>query len=178
MQISLALEGEKANRKIEVRTYSPDGPLVGKLDLSNSGSGLFTKKTIALSCSGEPGFRTIIPFYLVYEGDEGAVKINWIYVTSKVAKQIPVPPLEPDPVIGDLDGDDKFTSIDFMLLKRYLLDIDVDVPMDYWLEAGDVDGDGQLNSIDFILFKKRLLDLIDKFPIEIKESETPEVNYK
>lgn len=169
MQLSLAVDGEKADRKIEVRVDSPDGPIVGKLDLSGSATSSFTKKTIELSCSAEEGVPKQVQFYLVYKGDKGAVKINWIYVTRINAIQVTVPKVEPNIIYGDLDMDDNFTSVDFGLLRKYLLSTNFDFPIDNWLEVGDVNGDDELNAIDFALFRKRLLGLIDKFPVEMIE---------
>ncbi len=66
-------------------------------------------------------------------------------------------------VVGDLNSDGKFNSIDFGLLKAYLLKLSL-MPID--LTAADVDGNGSVNSIDFGYMKQRLLGMIPKLPIE------------
>ncbi len=179
MYIALATDCEVGEKQIEVRISSPTGPLEGILDLRDKTVSPYSMYKIKLRGSYSDGFGEPVDFYLVYKGDSGAVKVNWIYITrtgNSIA--VPIPELEPAIVLGDLDRDDKFSALDFALLRKYLLGIDVDVPIDYWMEVGDVDGDGELTSIDFGLFRKRLLGLINKFPVETSMAIIPEVNIK
>jgi hypothetical protein len=66
-------------------------------------------------------------------------------------------------VAGDLNSDDTFDSLDFGLLRVYLLKL-TNTPID--LTNADVDGDGEVNSLDFACMRKKLLGMISKFPIE------------
>ncbi len=72
-------------------------------------------------------------------------------------------PTPPKGVVGDLNSDGSFNSIDFGLLRSYLLML-TNLPID--LTNADVDGNGQVNALDFAYMRKRLLGMISKFPIE------------
>ena len=66
--------------------------------------------------------------------------------------------------VGDVSGDTKVNSTDYLLLKQYILGIinDFQVADDLW--AADVNGDQRINSTDFLLMKQYLLGIINKFP--------------
>ncbi len=66
-------------------------------------------------------------------------------------------------VLGDLNSDGRFNSIDFGLLRAYLLKMTL-IPID--MTAADVDGNGSVNSIDFAYMRQKLLGIISKFPNE------------
>lgn len=71
--------------------------------------------------------------------------------------------LEPDgvePVItGDLNGDGQVNSLDYILMRRYVLDIIDEFPVP-GIEAADFNGDGKIDSLDYILLRRYLLDLM------------------
>ncbi|OPZ92247.1 MAG: Endoglucanase E-4 precursor [Firmicutes bacterium ADurb.Bin419] len=71
---------------------------------------------------------------------------------------------------GDLNSDGNANSIDFGLMKQYLLGIlklpENTADANKFKTAADLNGDKSVNSLDFGLFKSRLLGLISKFPIE------------
>jgi len=77
--------------------------------------------------------------------------------------QVTPTPTKSTVVLGDLNSDGKFNSIDFGLFKATLLKLPTQ-PVN--LAAADVDGNGSQNSIDFGYMKQRLLGMISKFPIE------------
>ncbi|MFZ5985686.1 MAG: dockerin type I domain-containing protein [Bacillota bacterium] len=77
-------------------------------------------------------------------------------------------------LIGDVNGDDSVNSIDFTIVRRLILDIINDLPVDDDLWAGDVDGDGNIDNIDYDLIKRHILGIIDKFPKE-EVNPTPTV---
>ncbi|OPZ84547.1 MAG: Endoglucanase E1 precursor [Firmicutes bacterium ADurb.Bin419] len=58
---------------------------------------------------------------------------------------------------GDVDGNGAVNSIDFGLMKMYLLGMTKDFPADDGLKAGDLNGDGKITSIDFGLIRMKLL---------------------
>ena len=68
---------------------------------------------------------------------------------------------------GDVNGDDEIDSIDFALLKSYLLGNIIVFPSQNGLKAADVDGNGEVNSIDYALLKQYLLGIITKLPYSI-----------
>ncbi|RCX09108.1 dockerin type I repeat protein [Anaerobacterium chartisolvens] len=54
---------------------------------------------------------------------------------------------------GDLNGDGKVDSIDYSLLRRYILELDSDIN----IEAADLNSDGNVNSADLAMLKRVLL---------------------
>ncbi|HOQ00052.1 MAG TPA: glycoside hydrolase family 11 protein [Acetivibrio clariflavus] len=68
-------------------------------------------------------------------------------------------------IVGDIDGNGEISSIDYGLLKKYLLGFIDSFDYEYGLEAADVNGDGEINSLDLALYKKYLLGIISEFAI-------------
>lgn len=68
--------------------------------------------------------------------------------------------------IGDVNGDNEVNSTDITWMKRYILKIINDFPVEDDLWAADVDGDTFINSTDFSWMKKYVLNIINKFPKE------------
>lgn len=68
--------------------------------------------------------------------------------------------------IGDVNGDGNINSIDFALMRRYLLDSKEIFPISNGTWAADTDGNGIFNSIDFAYMRQFLLGIINAFPIE------------
>ncbi len=68
-------------------------------------------------------------------------------------------------IYGDVNGDGAFNSLDFGLMRQYLLGTGK-FTYGYASQAADVNGDGELNSLDFALMRLHLLGEISKFPIE------------
>lgn len=68
-------------------------------------------------------------------------------------------------LVGDLNGDGSFNSIDFGYLRLYLLGYIREFPVENGLKAADLNGDGSVNSIDFGYMGKYLLGSINKFPV-------------
>ena len=76
-------------------------------------------------------------------------------------------------VYGDVNGSGSVDSIDFALVKSYLLGRISEFPSPNGIKAGDVNGDGEINSIDVGLMKSFLLGFIGKFPAENVPVVTP-----
>ncbi|NLD46367.1 MAG: hypothetical protein GX660_04100 [Clostridiaceae bacterium] len=63
--------------------------------------------------------------------------------------------------IGDLNGDGKVNSTDYVLLRRYILGLIGEFPVKDGLKAADLNGDGKVNSTDYAALKRKLLEIID-----------------
>ncbi|AEV67950.1 expansin EXLX1 family cellulose-binding protein [Acetivibrio clariflavus] len=75
--------------------------------------------------------------------------------------------------VGDVNGDNNVDSIDFALMKSFILKIINTLPAEDSLLAGDLDGDGSINSIDCALMKQYLLGMIKVFPKTQSPAPTP-----
>lgn len=104
----------------------------------------------------------------VYEGDtlifgtepDGTTPSETEPVKTPVSTQTPTPTPTPTPsettaMVGDIDGNGDFNSIDFGYLRMYLLGSKTLTKAQ--LEAADVDGNGSVNSLDFGLMRQVLL---------------------
>lgn len=78
----------------------------------------------------------------------------------------PTPTANPAIVYGDVTGDGEVNSIDFAVMRMFLLGKRKEMPGQNWEIAGDLNGDGSVNSIDFAIFRSYLLAKIKKFPVE------------
>ncbi|HOQ01581.1 MAG TPA: CotH kinase family protein [Acetivibrio clariflavus] len=65
---------------------------------------------------------------------------------------------------GDVNSDNSIDSIDYAVMKSYLLGISSQIPFD--VSVADLNGDGSVNSIDLALMKSYLLGIITSFPAE------------
>lgn len=109
---------------------------------------------------------------------KGAIDSFYIYFKS-LDSVLPTPTPTPTPTpsstptptaanakVGDVSGDGTFNSIDFAMMRSYLLRMIKDFPCANDLYCSDVDGDGSINTIDFAHMRKYLLGMINKFPKE------------
>lgn len=71
---------------------------------------------------------------------------------------------------GDVDGSGEVNSIDYALIKSYLLGNITDFPDANGKSAADVNGDGSIDSLDISLTKSFILGIIEKFPAETPTS--------
>lgn len=71
----------------------------------------------------------------------------------------------PDVIYGDVTGDGKVNSIDFAMMRQYLLGIINKMDADNWNKSGDLNNDGKVNSIDFAILRQYLLSIITKLPV-------------
>ncbi|MGB8451627.1 MAG: dockerin type I repeat-containing protein [Anaerocolumna sp.] len=56
---------------------------------------------------------------------------------------------------------------DYALMKKYLLGLINDFPVENDLTAGDLNLDGVIDALDFAVFKKYLLGVISELPYSI-----------
>lgn len=75
--------------------------------------------------------------------------------------------------IGDVNGDNNVDSLDFALMKKFLLNSNNVFPVQDSLWVGDLDGDGNINSLDFALFRQYLVGKIKVFPKSQSPTPTP-----
>lgn len=68
---------------------------------------------------------------------------------------------EPEPLMGDVDGDGEVTASDALLLLRYVLD--VIGPEGLHLDAADVNRDGAIGADDCLLVLRYSMGIIDSF---------------
>ncbi|WP_010248440.1 glycoside hydrolase family 9 protein [Acetivibrio cellulolyticus] len=69
-------------------------------------------------------------------------------------------------VYGDVNGDGSLNSIDFGVMRKYLLGMIKEFSYENGLKAGDVDGNGMFNSLDFAYMRQYMLGIISKFPVQ------------
>ncbi|HOQ01714.1 MAG TPA: serpin family protein [Acetivibrio clariflavus] len=72
-------------------------------------------------------------------------------------------PVFSESLFGDLNGDNSVDSIDYALLKTYLLYTRAPSG-DNWMEHADVYRDGEINSLDLAILKKYLLGMTKSLP--------------
>lgn len=66
--------------------------------------------------------------------------------------------------IGDINADGRVNSVDFVVLKRHILNIDGCTLEGNNILLADVDGSGIANSIDLVYIKRFILGIISSFP--------------
>jgi expansin (peptidoglycan-binding protein) len=66
--------------------------------------------------------------------------------------------------IGDVNGDNDVDSIDYALMRSFLLGTIKDFPVEDDMWSADINGDGEIDSIDFGLMRKYILGMIKVFP--------------
>ncbi len=70
----------------------------------------------------------------------------------------------PEYTLGDLNGDNSVNTIDYALMKMYLIGSIEEFPSESGIEAADLNVDGVINSLDFAIFKQYLLGIISELP--------------
>ncbi|TYQ13248.1 UNVERIFIED_CONTAM: dockerin type I repeat protein [Acetivibrio alkalicellulosi] len=76
-------------------------------------------------------------------------------------------------LIGDLNNDGKVDSTDYILMRRYLLEIISDLPVPDKIWSADLNDDGKIDSTDAILMRRFLLEIISEFPKKADVIPTP-----
>jgi len=132
---------------IELRLDSPTGKLIGTCAVSGT-SGWQTWSTKTCTVSGASGVHDL---YLKFTGGSGSLfNFNsWKFNGS-------IPPT----VTGDLNGDGSVDATDYALMKKYLLGLINDFPVENDLEVGDLNKDSVIDALDYAVFKKMLLGVI------------------
>ncbi len=133
---------------IELRLDSPTGKLVGTCAVSGTG-GWQTWADKSCSVSGATGIHDL---YLKFTGGSGYLfNLNWWKFNQEKVNPV---------VVGDLNGDDSVDAADYALMKKYILGLINDFPVDNDIEAGDLNKDGTIDALDCAVFKKLLLGIV------------------
>jgi hypothetical protein len=134
---------------IELRLDSIDGPLVGTCPVLVSGDWQ-TWTTAKCDVSGAKGVHDL---YLKFTGGSSYLfNLNWWKFSETIATPVGTK--------GDLNNDGEVDSIDFMLMKKHILESEtLKSP-----ELADVNADGKVDSLDIILLKQYILGVISSFP--------------
>ncbi|TYQ18410.1 UNVERIFIED_CONTAM: hypothetical protein Cloal_0842 [Acetivibrio alkalicellulosi] len=101
------------------------------------------------------------------------VLINSLMLTTGIlaeSSDIKTTTMSTKPLIGDIDGNGYINSTDLVYMRRYLLEIIKELPVEDKLWVADLNGDNLIDSIDYILLRRRVLNIISVFP---KEQITP-----
>jgi len=120
---------------------------------NSEGNYLITIPNPSVSSDG-----TLYLFISTNSGDTGWVRCN-VYGKGQD---------EYNPVLkyGDVNGDGNVDSIDYALMRSYLVGKINKFPVENGLAVSDLNGDGSFNSLDFALFRSYLLGKISVFPVE------------
>jgi xylan 1,4-beta-xylosidase len=127
---------------IELRLDSIDGPLVGTCLVPESGDWQ-TWTTTKCDVSGAKGVHDL---YLKFIGGSSYLfNLNWWKFSEAIA-----PPVG---IKGDLNDDGEVDSLDLMLMKKHILEVEtLKSP-----ELADLNADGEVNALDFALLKQYIL---------------------
>ena len=126
------------DNSIEVRLGSPDGKLIGTLNVSGTG-GWQTWETQKCSIDKTSGVNDV---YLVFKGGEGYLfNLNWFCVNNTV--------------IGDCNADGKFNIADIVTLQKWILAVP-DVKLNDW-QAADLCEDGKIDAFDLCMMRSLLI---------------------
>lgn len=71
-----------------------------------------------------------------------------------------------DIVYGDVSGDGTVDSIDFALMKKYVLGASTDLPGANWKITGDLNVDGEINALDLVILKQYLIGVVKTLPVK------------
>ena len=100
-------------------------------------------------------------------------ELNLTAVFRRSTDVVPTPTITPTPtrpdypggyILGDVNWDGRFDSLDFGLVRMYLLGMKEEYEIN--VAAADVNADGKVDAIDFANIRLKLLGFIDKFPAE------------
>ncbi|RCX14850.1 dockerin type I repeat protein, partial [Anaerobacterium chartisolvens] len=125
---------------IEIRLDSINGTLVGTCAVPETG-GWQNWVDVKCNVSGASGEHDL---YLKYTGGSGYLfNVNWFTFSTGGSTA----------VLGDLNSDGKIDSVDFLLMKKHILELELLADP----ACADLDGNGAVNTVDMLLLKQYLL---------------------
>lgn len=110
----------------------------------------------------------------LFSKNSSAVRIViFLFITALLISFTPFVVYSANVRYGDVNGSGTVDSIDFALMRNYLLGNIFEFPVSNGRVISDVNADGSFNSIDFALMRSFLLGIITKFPAEDAPVVTP-----
>ncbi|TYQ16976.1 UNVERIFIED_CONTAM: dockerin type I repeat protein [Acetivibrio alkalicellulosi] len=82
-----------------------------------------------------------------------------IYPSPKNNYNLNIGKIYINPILGDLNDDGVINSTDYILLRRYILGINNDIPLENKVDVADINGDGKIDSTDCVLLRKYILEI-------------------
>ena len=143
--IDLRIGSNGAEASLEVRIDSPDGKLIGKMNVEGTGG---WQKWATQNCTISPvdGSHDL---YFVFRGGDGYLyNLNWWRLNVA----------ETPFTLGDVDNDGHIDSFDLALLREAVSDGDMDD-----IRASDIDGNGEIDNNDVHLLSEFILGNITSF---------------
>ena len=140
--VNFRVASNGGDNTIEVRLGSPDGKLIGSMNVSSTGG---WQKWATQQCSIDTT-TGVHDVYFVFKGGEGYLyNLNWWNLNYLY---------ENDPVLGDCNLDGKVTVADVIMLQKWLLCQSHELTC--WQNA-DLYKDNKINIFDLCLLKRMLL---------------------
>ena len=140
--IEFRIGANSSGGAIEVHLGSPDGKLIGSMDVSGTG-GWQNWKTQKCSIDPTTGVNDV---YFVFKGGEGYLfNLNWFRINY---------PYENDDLMGDVNLDGAVTVADAVMLQKWLVRQSDELTC--WRHA-DICSDTRINAADLSLLKQMLM---------------------
>ncbi|AEV67414.1 dockerin type I domain-containing protein [Acetivibrio clariflavus] len=143
------VNGSTDNRPMEIEV---NGNVLGILDFNTTGDWT-TLKSQTITADLNKGTNTI---RVTSKATDGSPNIDYLGIT--MVRSTPY-------IYGDLNGDKLVNSIDFALLKIYLLGYSKEFPYEYGIKSADLNRNGEVDSIDFAILRSFLLGIIKAIPV-------------
>ena len=145
--INFRIGSNGASASLEVRIDSPDGKIIGSMDVASTGG---WQKWATQKCSIQQT-KGVHDLYFVFKGGDGYLyNLNWWRLNMPEKKAL----------YGDMDGSGKLDVYDLILLKKAAASGNVDD-----LETSDLDGNGRADIKDVQILNDFLLGRIKTFPV-------------
>jgi hypothetical protein len=132
-------------------------PIAGTFNIDSSRS--YNSAEVYAFDSSSPEITERTPVTNIY-GNEFEYTIPPFTVAHVVLKSEESPEVK----TGDVNGDSNIDSLDYSLLRNYMLGEIDKFSYEYGMEAADVNNDGVINSLDSTYVKRYILGTIDQFP--------------
>ena len=141
--INLRVASNGSSGAVEVHLGSPDGKLIGSMDVSKTG-GWQSWTTQKCRIDKTTGVNDV---YFVFKGGEGYLfNLNWFSINY---------PFVNDSVSGDVNLDGEVTVADLVMLEEWL--ISKSKTLTCW-RNGDICKDNRIDTFDLVLLRKLLIE--------------------
>ncbi|MBR4363164.1 MAG: carbohydrate-binding protein [Ruminococcus sp.] len=141
--IDLRVASNGSSGSIEVHLSSPEGKLIGSMDVSETG-GWQNWTTQKCRIDKTTGVNDV---YFVFKGGEGYLfNLNWFSINY---------PFVNDSVSGDVNLDGEVTVADLVMLEEWL--ISKSKTLSCW-RNGDICKDNRIDTFDLVLLRKMLIE--------------------